>query len=174
MALYYPRLAGSKPSNPIILSSCAKLCQDGLADARSALRVLACDQTAALGDDDLGMPRLGLFEFATAVLAELILEEKGHRGSHATLIFFGVGEAGDGLVVDQIRAICQLDVEKSRGTVADGGNDLASVVEFSDDLNRGLILDQIKHCFDRMSVMGATKIEVECAHVRDRQRKIWH
>ena len=104
-------------------------------------RVLAGDDLAI--NNRLLSPVISLDVLSTNTL-NLILEKNGHSAGQLNSILLRVAEAS-GLTALKKRLSINLDLSEDDRTVADSGDGLASLLELLNDLDRGLVVDEIEH-----------------------------
>lgn len=123
---------------------CLERLDNLLPDLVRTRRVLASDDVA--GDDDLLAPWLGgLDVLAAAGRGELVLEHERHERAQLHLVLLDVAEARDLLAREQMRAVGEGDVDKGRGPVAHGGDDLPARGEVGDELLAGGVAREVEH-----------------------------
>lgn len=106
-------------------------------------RVLAGDDQSI--DDDLLAPGLGSLDVVASHALDLVLEQDGHVLGHVDGVLLGVAEAGDFTALEEGLAAVDGDVDEDDGAVAHGGDGLAGLVELLDDLEGGLVVDEVEH-----------------------------
>jgi len=104
-------------------------------------RVLAGDDLTI--NNRLLSPVIGLDVLSTDTL-NLILEKNGHSAGQVDSILLRVAETSS-LTALKKRLSINLDLGEDDRAVADSSDGLASLVELLNDLDRGLIVDEIEH-----------------------------
>src|SRR5680860_669880 len=124
-------------------SSSAELLDHGVCDGLGTAGVLPRDQLAVL--DDVGVKRLvGQGVLSTALLQVVLQAERDGLAALSDLLF-GPRETSDILVLDQVVAVTEPDVEQPGRSVADRGDDLAGLVEPGDQARELLALGKVEH-----------------------------
>lgn len=106
-------------------------------------RVLAGDDQSI--DNDLLAPGLGSLDIVASHALDLVLEQHGHVLGHVDGVLLGVAEASDLAALEKGLAAVDGDVDEDDGAVAHGRDGLAGLVELLDDLERGLVVDEVEH-----------------------------
>src|SRR6266702_6611716 len=119
--------------------------EDGLGDLAAGVLLLARDQATVADGEGLEQARA---DVAGAAFAQRVLQAPGHdlhAGGAVAVVFFDVGEAGDGAAGDQCGAVGQVAVDQRGDPVAVGGYGLLDVPERADRLVEVLVVAEGEH-----------------------------
>lgn len=115
--------------------------ENGLSNSVGRSRVLSSDNLSI--NRQLLSPVVSLDVLSTNTL-DLIFEKDGHGAGQLDSLLLRVAETGSLAALEE-RLTIDLDVDKDNGAVAHCGDGLAGLVELLDELDGGLVVDEVEH-----------------------------